>query len=141
MGESERVHPTAREVNRGVNGALDFLGELRGLQVLVVDDDKDARRLIKTVLEQCEAIVTTATRAREGLEALQRIRPHVIISNLGMPEEDGYSLVEQVRALPPEYGGQTPAAALTAYARVEDRMRALRSGFQMHLPKPIEPGN
>jgi PAS domain S-box-containing protein len=137
-GKDERVHPTARETG-GASPGFDCPEELKGLLVLVVDDDDDARRLIKTVLEQCEASVVTASNAQEGLETLQRVHPHVLISDLGMPEEDGYSLIQQVRALPRENGGQTPAAALTAYARVEDRMRVLRSGFQIHLPKPIEP--
>jgi CheY-like chemotaxis protein len=75
-----------------------------------------------------------ATRAQEGLEALRRIRPHVLISDLGMPEEDGYSLIEQVRALPPEHGGQTPAAALTAYARAEDRMACYGLAFRFAYP-------
>jgi PAS domain S-box-containing protein len=137
-GKDERVHPTARE-DGGPSLVFDCPEELKGLQILVVDDDEDARRLIKTVLEQCGAVVVTAAGAKEGLEKLQRVRPNVLISDLGMPEEDGYSLIQQVRALSPENGGQTPAAALTAYARVEDRMRVLRSGFQIHLPKPIEP--
>ena len=66
-------------------------------------------------------------------------RPDILLSDLGMPSEDGYSLIQKVRGLPPEQGGQTPAAALTAYARTEDRLKVLRSGFQIHLPKPIEP--
>jgi CheY-like chemotaxis protein len=112
---------------------------LQGLHVLVVDDDEDARRLVRTVLESCEAGVTTVSNAADALSALQSSRPDVLISDLGMPVEDGYSLIHKVRALSPEQGGQTPAAALTAYARVEDRLQVLRSGFQIHLPKPIEP--
>jgi hypothetical protein len=112
---------------------------LQGLHVLVVDDDEDARHLIKTVLEQCKAQVTVVASAAAALRALQDSRPDVLVSDLGMPEEDGYSLISKVRSLPPEQGGSIPAAALTAYARVEDRMRVLRSGFQIHLPKPVEP--
>jgi CheY-like chemotaxis protein len=75
----------------------------------------------------------------EALALLRELRPDVLVSDLGMPEEDGYSLIRKVRALLAEDGGRTPAVALTAYARVEDRLKVLRSGFQTHLPKPVEP--
>jgi CheY-like chemotaxis protein len=132
--KAEREHPTARR-----DVAFDCPPELQDLHVLVVDDEQDARILVQTVLERCGAKVTTANSAEEGVKALQELRPDVLIRDLGMPEEDGYSLIKKVRALPAEQGGHTPAAALTAYARVEDRMRILRSGFQIHLPKPVEP--
>lgn len=133
-----RVHPTA---NSGAlsSGAFEHSFELQGLHILAVDDDEDARRLVKAILESCGARVTTAANATEALTSLQSSRPDVLISDLGMPDEDGYSLIRKVRALAPAQGGQTPAAALTAYARVEDRLQVLRSGFQIHLPKPIEP--
>jgi CheY-like chemotaxis protein len=105
----------------------------------VVDDEEDTRILLKMVLEKCGASVTTVSSAREALDALKELRPDVLISDLGMPEEDGYSLIKKVRALSEEEGGHTPSAALTAYARVEDRMKVLHSGFQMHIPKPVEP--
>jgi PAS domain S-box-containing protein len=129
-----REHPTA---SRGV--LFERPPDLVGLHVLVVDDEEDTRLLVRSVLEQCAARVTTASSVAEGLAALKTLRPDVLLSDLGMPEEDGYSLIAQIRALPAEQGGRTPAAALTAYARVEDRMRVLRSGFQLHMPKPIEP--
>jgi PAS domain S-box-containing protein len=113
--------------------------ELEGIRVLVVDDEPDARLMVQAVLEHCGAIVTTASSAAEGLLTLQEALPDVLLSDLGMPQEDGYTLIRKVRALPVERGGQTPAAALTAYARVEDRMHVLRSGFQIHIPKPVEP--
>lgn len=134
-GESERVHPTSRDNI----AALDCPPTLEGLRVLVVDDELDTCELLRAMLEQCGSEVTTASTAAEALEAIERVRPNVIISDLGMPGEDGYSLIAKIRALPAERGGQTPAAALTAYARVEDRLRVLRSGFQIHLPKPVEP--
>jgi CheY-like chemotaxis protein len=112
---------------------------LNGLSVLVVDDDDDTRNLVQAVLEQCAARVITARSAAEALELVQKERPDVLISDLGMPEEDGYSLIRKVRALRPSEGGHTPAAALTAYARVEDRMKVLRAGFQVHVPKPVDP--
>jgi CheY-like chemotaxis protein len=113
--------------------------ELEGLHVLVVDDEPDARLLVTAVLEQCKAHVTAVNSAEEALKAVQELRPDVLISDVGMPGEDGYSLIKKVRMLPIEQGGGTPAAALTAYASVEDRMHVLRSGFQIHVAKPIEP--
>ncbi|MCA1556090.1 MAG: PAS domain S-box protein [Acidobacteria bacterium] len=133
-GEAERVHPTA---SSGV--PFNCPPELDGLHVLVVDDEEDTRVLLTMVLEKCGASVTAVSTAQEAFAALKQSRPDVLVSDLGMPDEDGYSLIKQVRALPVEDGGQTPAAALTAYARVEDRMRVLRSGFQIHIPKPVEP--
>lgn len=132
--DAERVHPTAS------NGSpFNCPPELDGLRLLVVDDEEDTRLLLKMVLEQCGARVTTVSSAHEALAALKESRPDVLISDLGMPEEDGYALIRKVRALSEEEGGNTPSAALTAYARVEDRMRVLRSGFQIHIPKPVEP--
>ena len=113
--------------------------ELSGVRVLVVDDEPDARALIKRVLEMSSATVITALTAAEGLEALRNERPHVLLSDIGMPGEDGYSLLKKVRELPPSEGGSIPAAALTAFARSEDRRRALLAGFQLHVPKPVEP--
>jgi signal transduction histidine kinase/ActR/RegA family two-component response regulator len=113
---------------------------LRGLRVLVVDDESDAREMLSLVLTRCAAEVTTAGSAREAMEILPTLHPDVLISDIGMPGEDGYSLISQVRALPAEQGGEVPAVALTAFARTEDRTRALMSGFQMHIPKPVDPG-
>ncbi|MFY2560630.1 ATP-binding protein, partial [Corallococcus terminator] len=112
---------------------------LEGLRVLVVDDEPDARELLAVMLESRMAQVVTAASAREGLEKLRDFRPQVVLSDIGMPGEDGYSFIRRLRALPPEQGGQTLAIALTAFARMEDRTRALLAGFQMHVPKPIEP--
>ena len=118
--------------------SLDGLPSLHGLKVLVVDDEADTRELIGEVLRECGSEVITSRSAAEALEALQQHKPDILISDLGMPDEDGYSLISKIRALPSERGGQIPAAALTAYARAEDRMRVLRSGFQFHLPKPVD---
>jgi PAS domain S-box-containing protein len=130
----QRVHPTEDK-----NVPFECTSELEGLHVLVVDDEDDGRMLVKTVLEKCGAKITAVNSASLALEALRENRPDILISDIGMPGEDGYSLIRKVRALPEEEGGLTPAAALTAYARVEDRMCVLRSGFQIHLPKPVEP--
>jgi PAS domain S-box-containing protein len=112
---------------------------LRGLRVLVVDDDEDARMLVKAVLEGCGCSVVTAASAAEGLSAIDRERPDVLISDIGMPGEDGYDLIRRVRALPSSRGGNIPAAALTAFARSEDRRRVLSAGYSIHIPKPVEP--
>jgi signal transduction histidine kinase/ActR/RegA family two-component response regulator len=112
---------------------------LTGVRVLVVDDEQDTRRLISTVIAQSGAEVTACASAGEALEKLKTWRPHILMSDIGMPGEDGYALIKQVRALPPERGGRTPAAALTAYARDEDRGRALAAGYQLHIAKPFNP--
>ncbi|MET0401958.1 MAG: ATP-binding protein [Cystobacter sp.] len=113
--------------------------ELSGLRVLVVDDELDTRELLRTLLEGCHARVTTAANVAEGLTRLKEERPDVLVSDIGMPGEDGYSFITHIRALAPQEGGRTPAVALTAYARVEDRTRALLAGFHHHVPKPVEP--
>jgi len=132
--EGERVHPAARNTLP----PYECPERLDGLRVLVVDDEPDARELLKVGLGQCGAQVTAASSAREALEALARVSPDVLISDIGMPGEDGYELIRRVRALPAGEGGEVPAVALTAYARIEDRMRALRAGYQMHVAKPVE---
>ena len=90
------------------------------------------------MLERCGAEVLAAGSALEGLEAIERWRPDVLVADIGMPVEDGYGLIRKVRALPKERGGQTPALALTAYARTEDRVRAISEGYQLHLAKPVD---
>jgi CheY-like chemotaxis protein len=112
---------------------------LLGVSVLVVDDDEDARDLVCRVLEECKATVFTAGSVDEAIELLKRERPAVMVSDIGMPDEDGYDLIRRVRLLPDAEGGSTPAAALTAFARSEDRTRALRAGYQSHVAKPVEP--
>jgi CheY-like chemotaxis protein len=107
--------------------------------VLVVDNDADARDVLSTVLAQRGAEVLTASSAAEALGVLERDRLDVLVSDIGMPDEDGYALIAKVRALPPERGGRIPAAALTAYAGAEDRDQVLAAGFQRHVPKPADP--
>ncbi|MCA1604587.1 MAG: response regulator, partial [Acidobacteria bacterium] len=113
--------------------------ELNGLRVLVVDDEADTCELLQFILEGCGAQVKTARSAAAALEALAEEVFDVLISDIGMPDEDGYSLIAKVRALGKERGGKVPAAALTAYVGEEDRIRVLQSGFQIHVPKPISP--
>ena len=112
---------------------------LTGVRVLVVDDDADARDLVAAVLEQSGAEVTRAASASEALDALARVRPSVLVSDISMPDEDGYALVRKVRDLGLDRGGRVRAVALSAYARAEDRARALEAGFETHIPKPVEP--
>jgi PAS domain S-box-containing protein len=112
---------------------------LEGISVLVVDDEADARELVASILEESGARVRVAASAEEGFTRLREERPAVLVSDVGMPGEDGYGLIRRVRALPGDAGGRTPAVALTAYARLQDRTRALLEGFQLHLPKPVEP--
>jgi CheY-like chemotaxis protein len=113
--------------------------ELRGVSVLVVDDEGETRELMRYVLEQCDMRVTLAGGAEHALEELSRGRFDVLVSDIGMPHRDGYWLIGEVRKLPASSGGTIPAVALTAYARTEDRTAALRAGFDMHLVKPIDP--
>jgi len=118
----------------------DFVSmELAGLTVLVVDDQPDARELILRVLEDCSARVLTAGSAEEAVPIVEHDRPDVLITDIGMPGADGYELLRRVRELGPARGGRVPAIALTAFARSEDRTRALRSGFMVHVSKPVDP--
>jgi PAS domain S-box-containing protein len=127
------LHPAAAGVF--ADGVL----ALEGKRVLVVDDEADARGYLTVALQQCGAEVVTAASAREALDTLQRRSPDVLVSDIGMPGEDGFALIEKVRALDPANGGRVPAVALTAYARHEDRRRVLMAGYDMHLAKPVDP--
>ena len=113
---------------------------LQGVRLLVVDDEPDARELLGMILEEAGAEVVTAACADEALAAFERLRPDVLVSDIGMPQCDGYDLIRRVRLLEGDCATRVPAVALTAFARAEDRGQALESGFQAHLPKPIEPG-
>jgi len=112
---------------------------LEGVRVLIVDDEADARHLLNTMLGQYGAQVMTVASTSEALSALPQFHPDVLVSDIGMPEEDGYALIRKLRAISPEQGGGIPAVALTAYARAEDRAQALLAGFQLHIPKPVNP--
>jgi signal transduction histidine kinase/ActR/RegA family two-component response regulator len=134
--ESERVHPA-------VCGTVEFDSSPRldGLRLLIVDDDADMRELLAYTLEACGAEVIAAASAAEAIAILTASSAsiHLLISDIGMPDEDGYRLLRRIRALPTEQGGRIPAVALTAYARTQDRTAALLAGFQSHLAKPVEP--
>ena len=122
-------------------GKEESLPPLVGMRVLAVDDDADTLEMLLLVLRRAGAEVAGAPSAAAALEALERLRPDVLVADIGMPEADGYELLRRVRALQPERGGLTPAVALTAYAGDAARARALRSGFQAHLPKPVAPAD
>lgn len=111
---------------------------LEGVRVLLVDDNAAVRDVITLLLERYGAMVTAAPGAGEALEILERERPHVLITDIEMPGEDGYALIRKVRALPVGRGGQTPAAALTGLWSAEDRAQIVRAGFQYHVPKPVD---
>jgi CheY-like chemotaxis protein len=129
---ADREEPvTIPEISATDNYSLD------GLRVLLVDDEPEARQIISTVITRTGAEVKTCESAHEALTKVSEWKPDVILSDIAMPEEDGYSFIRQVRSLPHDKGGDTPAAALTAYARDIDRRQALAAGFQMHIAKPI----
>ena len=130
-----RAHPkAATEPSAGQIVRLD------GVRVVVADDDPEALELASTILGGAGAEVRTCASAEEALEAFRRSVPDVLISDIEMPGEDGYSLIRRVRALPAEQGGRAPAVALTAYGRTQDRVQSLAAGFTMHVPKPVDPG-
>ncbi|MGQ0763345.1 MAG: ATP-binding protein [Acidobacteriota bacterium] len=112
---------------------------LKDLRVLVVDDDPDARQLLTLLLERCQARVITANSVAEAIERFEKARPDILVSDIEMPGEDGYSCIRKIRAKEGKLNGRIPAAALTAHAGVTDRMRALAAGFDIHVPKPVEP--
>ena len=130
--ESERMHP-------GESVPFDAPPPLNGLKILVVDDEADARLMLAAMLEQYGAEVKTSSSTGEALEMIERYKPDILVSDIGMPEEDGDVLIKKVRTMERERGGRIPAVALTAYARAADRLRALTAGYNMHVPKPVEP--
>jgi signal transduction histidine kinase/ActR/RegA family two-component response regulator len=139
---------TARVAATGASGpaavppaadSLPGVVRLDGLRVLAVDNDREAVALVQAILAGAGAEVRTASSAGEAFEALRRWRPDVLVSDIEMPIEDGYTLIRKVRALPTDEGGRTPAVALTAYGRAQDRLRSLAAGYTIHLAKPVEP--
>ena len=132
---ADRRHPASRTHSESVWNTPN----LKGIKVLVVDDDLDSRQLLKRLLEDCGAEVAMAAIAQEALNALEGTRFNVIVSDIGMPHKDGYEFMREVRLRSAERGGQTPAVALTAFARSEDRTKAMLAGFDVHIAKPVEP--
>lgn len=139
---SVRADRPVRNARSGVfdpQAQLEAPPELVHLRVLVLDDEEDARELVGDVLTNCGATVRLSASVEQALAEVDAFMPSVIVSDIGMPGEDGYSFIAKLRARPREQGGAIPVAALTAYARAEDRRRALHAGFQMHVVKPVEP--
>jgi CheY-like chemotaxis protein/anti-sigma regulatory factor (Ser/Thr protein kinase) len=132
--DGERRHPIAAD---GPPSAL--LSRLDGVRILVVDDEPDTNEVLQELFASCGAEVRVAASTRQALEILDRWRPTLIVSDIGMPDQDGYAFIHQVREREPERGGETPAVALTAYSRLEDRVKILTAGFQMHVAKPVDP--
>ncbi|MEH1944435.1 MAG: response regulator [Nostoc sp.] len=114
-------------------------GTLAGLDILVVEDDDDTRFFITTVLEMDGAKVIAVPSAAAAHQALSELQPDILICDIGLPGEDGYSFIYKIRALNPKNGGRVPAIALTAYADSEARIRALEAGFDTHVSKPTDP--
>lgn len=133
-GENEKIVPAV-----GFNEPVPISADLSGIKIVIVDDEPDARELLSSLLTVYGAEVTACGSVSEALDAVPKIKPNLLISDIGMPRQDGYSLIKKLRELEPENGGQIPAIALTAYTRVEDRVRALSQGFQMFVAKPVEP--
>jgi CheY-like chemotaxis protein len=133
----------AEQPVKGV-GAFDAeVPSLLSVRVLVVDDEPDAREMLVTALKRFGAQVASASSSAEAVRLLAQTpperRPMVVVSDIGLPREDGYALIEQIRSLPPEKGGAIPAVAVTGYANPDDRERALAAGYQLHVGKPIDP--
>ena len=133
--ETRREHPRTER-----REALTGLGDLEGIHVLAIDDEEDALTLLRVVLEAAGAEVTTLSSPPTALERIADVKPHVLVVDLGMPEMDGFELITRIRKSTNAAIRNLPAAALTAFARSEDRTKALRSGFEMHLAKPVDPG-
>jgi PAS domain S-box-containing protein len=140
LAQERRDPARAEEREREVERRQSRSGVVRldGVHVLLVEDDDDSRKLLGTMLKRYGARVTSTKSAAEALAVFEGELPDVLISDIGMPDQDGYELMRRLRALPPERGGKTPAIALTGYASRKDRERALSTGYQQHIAKPIE---
>ncbi|MGF2035458.1 MAG: PAS domain S-box protein [Nostoc sp. CmiVER01] len=130
-----KTHFNSHQIDR----QLDDSSNLDGVKVLLVDDERDTRELIAFILEQSGAVVTQAASAMEALRIMPEFQPNLLLSDIGMPEVDGYMLIRRIRAMSPEQGGTIPAIALTAYAAEADSQQAITAGFEQHITKPVEP--
>ena len=133
--EPHREHPRTERV-----AALTGLADLRGIRIVAVDDEEDALTLLRVVLETAGAQVAMTSDPNHAIDCIEKIKPHVLVLDLGMPGLDGFQLIARIRAASNPDVSDVPAVALTAFARSEDRTRALRAGFEMHLAKPVDPG-
>ena len=137
--ETDAEPSPVKEDRSGGEGPAAGRQRIDDVRVLVVDDDADARDVMQRLLGLHGANVTTASSAQEALDLIDKFQPNILISDIGMPQEDGYDLIGRLRSLPPDRGGRLPALALTAFARPEDGMRAVEAGYQLHLAKPVSP--
>lgn len=133
LADERRVHPSAGGIAAGP------MPSLAGLRILVVDDEADAREIVSAILGEAGADVATAASVSQAIDLIDRWEPDVLVADIGMPGEDGYALINKVRARFSDKRGQIPAIALTALARTQDRLKLLSAGYQMHVPKPVEP--
>lgn len=140
IADGKRISATRAPSDNYTNAFGDNGKTLRGLTALVVEDDDDSREMLATTLGICGVNIVSVESVDEALAELPTLRPDFLISDIGLPGKDGYELIEKVRALPPEKGGETPAIALTGYVSVQDRSLAIDAGYQEHLPKPIDTG-
>jgi CheY-like chemotaxis protein len=131
-----RVHPSA---GREQSILLERHPDLTGVRILLIDDEPDTRTFLRIVLEQCGAEIRDAGSAAEGLRMAQEWKPSLVVSDIGMPDADGYEFIRKFREWERQQATWVPAVALTAYARPEDRVRALTAGYQVHVAKPIDP--
>ncbi len=131
-----RAEERRREVERRRSRKVAI--RLDGLHVLLVEDDDDSRKLLGTMLKRYGARVTATKNAKEALSVFDEELPDLLLSDIGMPDEDGYELIRKLRSAPPDRGGLIPAIALTGYASRKDRERALTAGYQQHMAKPVE---
>ena len=144
MAVYRQSEPQAQEIEQNVRTvgesiSFDCPPSLDGIKILVVDDDPDARQLLSAILERCGAEVETCDSAARALLLFEEYKPDVLVSDIGMPEQDGYELIRQIREKEKGSGKRLPAVALTAFARTEDRLKALSAGYNIHVPKPVEP--
>jgi signal transduction histidine kinase/ActR/RegA family two-component response regulator len=138
QAEQRKGNAEGSQVIERDGSPADDAAQLSGLRLLIVDDEPDAREMLQVMLGQYGIQVKTSASVQEALELLERWKPDVLISDVGMPNEDGYALILRVRALGHDRGGNIPAIALTGYSRLEDRSQLLAAGYQMHLSKPVE---
>ena len=138
IADAKRFTPVANG-SKPTEISPELSSKVNGMSILLVEDDKDSREMLEMVLSVYGVNVESAETAGEAIEKLRTLQPDVLVSDIGLPGEDGYDLIRKVRALPPSEGGETPAIALTGYVSVQDRKLALDSGYQDHIPKPVNP--
>lgn len=140
MAVPAEVEPEERTYKAGIEKITwEQFPRLDNVRILLVEDETDTQELITEILERCGAQVKPTASATEALEIFGRWNPDILVSDIGLPGEDGYELLKKIRAMESGRGGRVPAVALTAFARSEDRIRALATGYQLHVPKPVEP--